>query len=94
VKDRAFAKAFGKALTALAHPDALLVRQHGNGARAARFEVWLPHQSFLVRDDVAEELLMREDIQPYDSGLFPGCPQSFKRERKPGAWRDWRKWEQ
>jgi hypothetical protein len=87
-------KAFDKALTALAHPAALLVRQHGNGARAARFEVWLPHKSFCVSDAIAEALLMRPDFQPYDSGLFPGCPQSWKRERKPGDWRDWRKWEQ
>ena len=43
----------------MAQPDALLVRQHGNGDRAARFEVWLSHKSFRVRDDVAEELLMR-----------------------------------
>jgi hypothetical protein len=39
MKDKTFARAFDKALTALGRPDALLVRQNGNGARAAAFEV-------------------------------------------------------
>jgi hypothetical protein len=91
VTDKAFKKALDKALTALGRPDALLVRQHGNGDRATRFEVWLPHESFRVRDDVADDLLMREDVQPFDSGL-PGLggPQSWKRG-KPGAWRTWKR---
>lgn len=89
-KDKAFKKGLDKALTALSRPDALLVRQNGNGTRAAAFEVWLPHKSFRVRDDVADELLMREDVQPYDSGLFPSCPQSWKRG-KPCAWRTWKR---
>jgi hypothetical protein len=82
-------KALDKALTALRRPDAKLVRQHSGST--AGFYVWLPHESFRVRDDIADELLTREDIQPFDSGL-PGIggPQSWQRG-KPGAWRDWRR---
>jgi hypothetical protein len=37
-----------------------------------------------VPDDVAHLLLERNDVQPYDSGLFPGHPQSWRL----GNWRE------
>jgi hypothetical protein len=76
-------KALSKALSAMARPDAMLVRQHGT---AAGFYVLLSHNSFRVADEVAAKLLQRDDIQPLDPGL-PGFggPQSWKR----GNWRQW-----
>lgn len=31
-----------------------------------------------VTDKVAERILARPDVQPHDSGLFPGCEQTFQ----------------
>jgi hypothetical protein len=36
-----------------------------------------------VEPDVARKIVEREDVQPLDSGLIPGCPQSWKL----GPWR-------
>ena len=82
--DRYSSKALDRALAALRRPDAKLVRQHGGAA--AGFYVLLPHGSFRVRNDVASQLLGRNDIQPYDLGL-PGFggPQSWRL----GDWRTW-----
>jgi hypothetical protein len=31
-----------------------------------------------IADNVAERILKRKDVQPFDSGLFPGCEQTFR----------------
>jgi hypothetical protein len=36
-----------------------------------------------VEPDVARRIIQREDVQPFDSGLIPGCPQSWRL----GPWR-------
>jgi hypothetical protein len=36
-----------------------------------------------VEPDVARKIIEREDVQPLDSGLIPGCPQSWRL----GPWR-------
>jgi len=38
-----------------------------------------------VMDQTAQQLLERGDVQPLDSGLLPGHPQSWKL----GNWRTW-----
>jgi hypothetical protein len=76
------AKALDKALAALRRPDAKLVRQHGS---AAGFYVCLPHDGFRVSDEVAAKLLEDPRVQPYDSGLLEGHPQSWRF----GNWRSW-----
>jgi hypothetical protein len=77
-------KILGKALAALRHSDAKLVRLHGG--TGATFYVELPHSSFRVPDKVAAQLLERSDVQPFDLGLPEfGAPQSWKL----GAWRTW-----
>ena len=37
-----------------------------------------------VTDAVAGRILARRDVQPHDSGLFPGCEQTFQLR---GDWR-------
>jgi len=71
-----------KALHLLRKPDARLVRLHSNNGGAG-FYVW--PGGGRVPDEVAQQLLGRSDIQPYDSGLFPGHPQSWRL----GNWREW-----
>ena len=71
-----------KVLHLLRKPDARLVRLHSN-SDGAGFYVW--PRGGRVSDEVAELLLKRDDIQPYDSGLFPGHPQSWRL----GNWRHW-----
>ena len=82
---KALDKALSRALAALRRPDAKLVRLHGG--TAAGFWVELPHNSFRVPDGVAAKLLVRGDVQPFNSGLpgFDG-PQSWK---LGGNWREW-----
>jgi hypothetical protein len=31
-----------------------------------------------VAESVAQRILARNDVQPFDSGLFPGCEQTFR----------------
>jgi len=71
-----------KALHLLRKPDARIVRLHSNNGGAG-FYVW--PGGGRVPDEVAQQLLGRSDIQPYDSGLFPGHPQSWRL----GNWREW-----
>ena len=57
----------------------LLTRMHTvNGLR------WFVVPGGKVTDKVAEHILARPDVQPYDSGLFGGCEQTF---RLSGDWR-------
>jgi hypothetical protein len=73
-----------KVLHLLRKPEARLVRLHSNNDGAG-FYVW--PRGGRVSDEVVELLLKRDDIQPYDNGLFPGHPQSWRL----GNWRDWAK---
>jgi hypothetical protein len=73
-----------KVLHLLRKPEARLVRLHRNND-GAKFYVW--PRGGRVSDEVAQLLLKRDDIQPHDSGLLPGHPQSWRR----GNWRDWAK---
>ena len=68
-----------KVLHLLRKPDARLVRLHSNNDGAG-FYVW--PRGGRVSDEVAQLLLGRNDIQPYE---FPGHPQSWRL----GNWRDW-----
>ena len=70
-----------KVLHLLRKPEARLVRLHRNND-GAKFYVW--PRGGRVSDEVAQLLLGRNDIQPYE---FPGRPQSWSR----GNWRDWAK---
>jgi hypothetical protein len=72
-----------RALDLLRGPDARLVRLHSNNG-AAGFYIW--PRGNRVSDEVARSLLERDDVQPYDSGLFPGHPQSWRL----GDWRKFR----
>jgi len=56
----------------------LLMRMHTTRGRK-----WFVVPGGQVADDIAERILARNDVQPYDSGLFPGCEQTFRR----GDWR-------
>jgi hypothetical protein len=71
-----------KALSLLRGPDARLVRLHANNGTGG-FYIW--PRGGRVSDEVAQRLLGRNDVQPYDGGLFPGHPQSWRL----GNWRQW-----
>jgi hypothetical protein len=70
-----------KALDLLRRSGARLVLQHTHD-REAGFYIW--PKGGRVAADIAQKLLERNDIQPLDSGLLPGHPQSW-------ALGDWRK---
>jgi hypothetical protein len=70
-----------KAIHLLRQPDAKLVRLHSNNGGAG-FYVW--PGGGRIPNEVAQMLLGRNDVQPYDSGLFPGHPQSWRL----GKWRE------
>jgi hypothetical protein len=38
----------------------------------------------MIADSVARRIIARPDVQPFDSGLFPGHPQTYRLRR------DWR----
>jgi hypothetical protein len=73
---------FARALALLGQPDAKLVKQHSADGDP-RFEIW--PRGGRVSDPIAQALLRRSDVQPYDSGLLPGHPQSWRL----GNWRKW-----
>jgi hypothetical protein len=68
-----------KALGLLRKPNAMLVQLHTN--RGTGFYIF-PNGG-PVSDEVARALLEHADLQPHDSGLFPGHPQSWRL----GNWR-------
>jgi hypothetical protein len=69
-----------KALGLLRQPDAKLVRLHSNSSAAGYF-IW--PDGGRISDELAQLLLERGDVQPHDSGLLPGHPQSWRL----GNWR-------
>jgi hypothetical protein len=78
--DRSLSRAVDKALTALSRPGVRLIRQ--NGGRDAGYYVAISGKSFRVPDEAALKLLERNDIQPHDSGLLAGFPQSWTMVRR------------
>jgi hypothetical protein len=58
----------------------LLMQMHYSGDRTR----WYVVPGGQIADNVAERILARKDVQPYDSGLFPNHPQTFRLAR------DWR----
>jgi hypothetical protein len=58
------------------------MRLHANNGTGG-FYIW--PRGGRVSDEVVELLLGRNDVQPFDSGLFPGHPESWRL----GNWREW-----
>src|SRR5262245_31063201 len=51
----------------------LLMKMHThNGMR------WFVERGGQITDAAAARILARPDVQPHDSGLFPGCEQTFQ----------------
>ena len=75
-------KALTKAVDALRRPGALLVLTYAPKTITGRAFFIIPHGG-RVADEVAQQLLERDDVQPYDSGLLAGRPQSWRL----GNWR-------
>jgi hypothetical protein len=73
-------QALDKALSQLRQPDAKLVLLHQQRGGCGYF-IW-PNGG-QITNKVAEQILERGDVQPYDNGLLPGHPQSWKL----GDWR-------
>jgi hypothetical protein len=66
------------ALEALRQPDHLLVVLHGKAEPE-----WFVVPGGPVTEQTARKILERPDVQPHDTGLLPGHPQSWRL----GAWR-------
>lgn len=76
-------KALNQALGLLRKPGAKLVLEHAhNTATGHAYRIWPCADR--VADETAQALLEREDVQPFDSGLLPGHPQSWRL----GNWRN------
>jgi hypothetical protein len=77
-KPKVYTMSLDDALAALRQPDHLLVVLHGK----ARPE-WFVMPGGPVTEQTARRILERPDVQPHDTGLLPGHPQSWRL----GAWR-------
>ena len=76
MRDRPLPEAFALELMRKGNP---LTKMHThNGMR------WFVVPGGQVTDTVARSILARPDVQPRDSGLFPGCEQTFQLR---GDWR-------
>jgi hypothetical protein len=71
-----------KALTLLRQPDARLTKLNANNGTAG-FYIW--PRGDRISDEIARLLLEHSDMQPFDTGLLPGHPQSCRL----GNWREW-----
>jgi hypothetical protein len=69
-----------KALSLLCRPGAKLVRLHASNSTAG-FYIW--PRGGRISNEIAQALLERNDVQPYENGLLPGHPQSWRL----GDWR-------
>lgn len=69
-----------QALDLLRRPGSRLAKLHKTNG-GVEFFVW--PDGGAVSDATAKALLERNDVQPYDSGLLPGFPQSWRL----GNWR-------
>lgn len=72
--------ALSKAIDELRHPGALLMLTHTTTGPA----FYITPCGGRIPDEVAQKLLERKDVQPADSGLLPGHPQSWRL----GDWRE------
>jgi hypothetical protein len=61
------------ALEALRRPDHLLVVLHGKSKPE-----WFVMPGGPVTEPTARRILERPDVQPHDTGLLPGHPQSWR----------------
>jgi hypothetical protein len=52
----------------------LLMQMHCSGDRTR----WFIVPGGQIADNVAARILARKDIQPFDSGLFPGHEQTYR----------------
>ncbi len=77
------ARPLTKALDELRRPGALLVLTYTHRTATGRAFYIIPRGG-RVSDEVAQKLLQRNDVQPHDSGLLPGRPQSWRL----GDWRN------
>jgi hypothetical protein len=76
MRDRTLSETFALELMREGRP---LMKMHTvNGMR------WFIVPGGQVTDAVAGRILARRDVQPRDSGLFPGCGQTFQLR---GDWR-------
>ena len=75
-------KPLTKALDALRRPGARLVLTYTRQTASGR-AFYISPRGGRVSDEVAQKLLERDDVQPHDSGLLPGRPQSWRL----GNWR-------
>jgi hypothetical protein len=71
-----------KALHLLRRPGSRLAKLHKSPG-GSEFYIW--PDGGAVSDATARALLERNDVQPYDSGLLPGFPQTWRL----GDWREW-----
>jgi hypothetical protein len=64
----------------------LLMRMHHSGDRLRWYIVATERcqGGGQIADAVAERILRRNDVQPHNDGLFPGCSQTYRMRR------DWR----
>ena len=72
-KPKVYTMSLDGALAALRQPDHLLVVLHGK----ARPE-WFVMPGGPVSEQIARRILERPDVQPHDTGLLPGHPQSWR----------------
>lgn len=74
--------ALSKAIDLMRRPQALLILTYSPDAVSGRAFFIVPCGG-RVSDETAQKLLERNDVQPADSGLLPGHPQSWRL----GDWR-------
>jgi len=77
-KPKVYTMPLERAVEALRQPDHLLVVFHGKAEPE-----WFVMPGGRVTEQTARKILERPDVQPHDSGLLPGHPQSWRL----GAWR-------
>jgi hypothetical protein len=79
-------KTVERARDRLRKPGARLVLAYTSGAVSGR-TFFIEPGGVRIADETAQRLLECPDIQPFDSGLLPGHPQSWRL----GNWRAWRR---
>ena len=72
---------YARALQFLSQPGARLVLTYNRSTVSGRLYVIAPRGG-RISDELAQSILLRSDIRPLDSGLFPGRPQSWQLIRR------------
>ena len=80
VRDKTVARARDR----LRKPGARLVLAYAPGTVSGR-AFFIEPGGVRIADETAQRLLECPDVQPFDSGLLPGHPQSWRL----GNWRSW-----